>query len=90
MNKPKYESSINKHESVSSQGNDANDICKNIDDYNPNKNRRIFFTFDDMVAGMLSKNKLRTIVTNFLLHKKTKHTSLVFIIQSLFCCTKKY
>ena len=35
-----------------------NDICKNIEDHNPNKKRKILIVFDDMFADMLSNKKL--------------------------------
>ena len=31
-----------------------NDICKNIEEYNPNKKRKILMAFHDMIADMLS------------------------------------
>ena len=33
------------------------DIYKNIEDYNPNKKRKILIVFDDMIADMLSNKK---------------------------------
>ena len=33
------------------------DIYKNIDDYNPNKKRKILVVFDDLIADMLSNKK---------------------------------
>ena len=37
------------------------DIYKNIEEHNPNKNRKILVIFDDMIADMLSnKNQLLT------------------------------
>ena len=33
------------------------DIHKNIEDYNPNKKRKILIVFDDMIADMLSNKK---------------------------------
>ena len=33
--------------------NDMDDIYKNIEEYNPNKKRRILIVFDDMIADML-------------------------------------
>ena len=32
-------------------------IYKNIDDYNPNKKRKILVVFDDLIADMLSNKK---------------------------------
>ena len=34
------------------------DIYKNIEEYNPNKKRKILITFDDMIADMLSNRNL--------------------------------
>ena len=34
------------------------DIYKNIEKYNPNKNRKTLIGFDDMIAGMLSNKNL--------------------------------
>ena len=35
-----------------------NHIYKNIEEYNPNKKRRILIIFDDMIAYMLSDKKI--------------------------------
>ena len=34
------------------------DIYKNIEEYSPNKNRKILIVFDNMIADMLSNKKL--------------------------------
>ena len=34
------------------------DIYKNIEDHNPNKNRKKLIVFDDMIDDMLSNKKL--------------------------------
>ena len=39
-----------------------NDIYKNIEDYNPNKKRKILIVFDNMIADMLSSKILNPIV----------------------------
>ena len=39
------------------------DFYKNIEEYNPNKKRKILIVFDDMIANMLSNEKLNPIVT---------------------------
>ena len=44
-----------------------NDIYKTIEEYNPNKKRKILIYFDDMIADMLSNKRLNPIVTEFLL-----------------------
>ena len=33
------------------------DIYKNIEDYNPNKKRKILIVFDDMIPDMLSNKR---------------------------------
>ena len=42
-------------------------IYKNIEEYNPNKKRKILIIFDDMIADMLSNKKRNLIVTKYLL-----------------------
>ena len=39
------------------------DIYKNIEEYNPNKKRKILVIFDDMIADMLTNKKLNPVVT---------------------------
>ena len=39
------------------------DIYKNIEEYNPNKKRKILIVFDDIVADLLSNKKLNPIIT---------------------------
>ena len=37
--------------------NDLNDIFQKIEGYNPNKKRKIFIVFDELIADMLSNKK---------------------------------
>ena len=57
----KYQYLINKREKVGSDhfddhkafmeySNDMHDVYKNIEDYNPGKNRKVLIVFDDMIA----------------------------------------
>ena len=39
------------------------DIYKNIEENNPNKKQKILIVFDDLIADMLSNNRLNPIVT---------------------------
>ena len=34
-----------------------NDVYNNIDDYNPNRKRKILIVFDDMIADIMTKKK---------------------------------
>ena len=65
------------------------DIYKNIEEYNPNKKRKILIVFDDMIADMLSNKKLNPMVTELCIRQKAKHFSC-FYYTILICCTKKY
>ena len=60
------------------------DIYKNIEEYNPNKKRKILIIFDDMVAYMLTNKKLNSIVTHFFISGRKRSISVVFITQSYF------
>ena len=60
------------------------DIYKNIEEYNPNKKRKILIVFDDMVADMLSNKKLNPVITELFIRGRKLNVSLVFITQSYF------
>ena len=38
------------------------DVCNNIDDYNPNKDRKVLILFDDMIADIMSNKKFQAII----------------------------
>ena len=91
----KYQYSINKREKVGLDHfndpkvfreylNDMLDVYKNIEDYNPDKKRKVLIVFDDMIAGMINNNKLNKIVTELFTTGKEFDTSIVFITQSYF------
>ena len=42
------------------------DIYKHIEEYDPNKEHKIFIVFDDVIADMFSNKKLKLIVLYFL------------------------
>ena len=37
--------------------NDQQDIYRNIEDYNPDKKRKVLIVFDDMIADMINDKK---------------------------------
>ena len=43
--------------------NDMQDVCKNIEDYNPGKTPKVLIVFDDMIADMINNKKLNRVVT---------------------------
>ena len=63
-------------------------IYKNIEEYNPNKNKKILTVFDDMIADILSNKKLNPVVTELFIKRRKLIISLVFITQSYFAVPK--
>ena len=66
----KYQFLINKRESIGVKhfhdpnafieySNDTQDVCKNIDEYNIDKERKIVIVFDDMIANMINNKKFK-------------------------------
>ena len=64
-------------------------FIKNIEEYKPNKKRKILIVFDDMITDMLSNKKLNPIVTELLIRGGKLNISFVFITQSYFTVPKK-
>ena len=91
----KYQYLINKIESVGinhfndpeafiDYSNDAHDVYKNIDDYNPDKENTILIVFDDMIADMIHNKKINSIVIELFTRGRKFNFSLFFITQSYF------
>ena len=59
--------------------NDMGNFYKNIEEYNPNKKRKISIFFDDMIADMLNDKKVNPIVTELFIRGRKLKISLVFI-----------
>ena len=60
------------------------DVYKNIDEYNVDKERKILIVFDDMIADMINNKKLNSIVTELFIRGRKLNISLVFITQLYF------
>ena len=91
----KYQFLINRRESVGLKhfndpkafieySNDMHDVYKNIDDYNPDKEKKILIAFDDMIADMVNNKKLNSVITELFIRGRKLNISLVFITQSYF------
>ena len=59
--------------------NDMQDVYKNVDGYNIDKERKILTVFDDMIADMINNKKINSIVTNLFIRGRKLNISLVFI-----------
>ena len=88
----KYQFLVNKREKVGlnhfndpkafmEYSNDMQDVYKNIEYYNPIKNRKILIVFDDMIADMI---KLNPIVTELFIRGRKLNIYIAFITQSYF------
>ena len=60
------------------------DVYKNIDEYNVDKERKILIVFDDMIADMIINKKLNSIMTELFIRGRKLDIPLVFITQSYF------
>ena len=91
----KYQYLINKIEGIGiddlndfkafiEHSNDMQDVYKNINYYNPDKENKILIVFDDMIADMIHNKKLNSIVTELFIRGRKINIYLVFITQSYF------
>ena len=62
----------------------------NIDQYNVDKERKIFIVFDDMIADVINNKKLNSIVTELFIRDRELNISFVFISQSYFKVPKDF
>ena len=62
--------------------NDMQNVYKDIDEYNIDKERKIFVVFDDMIVDMINKKKLDSIVTELFIRGRKLNISFAFMTQS--------
>ena len=67
-----------------------NDTYENIEEYNPNKERKVLILFDDTIAAMLINKKFQQLVTELFISSRKLNISIVFFHKILLCCTKIY
>ena len=93
LSKAKYEFLIGKSEDAGIKhfndskafiecSNTMDDVYGNIDDYNPNRKRKILIVFDDMIADIMSNKKFQAVVKGLLFRSRKLNISLIFITQS--------
>ena len=99
LSEPKYEFLIKKREDAGIKNlNDLNafiecsnmidDVYENIDDYNPNKKRKILIVFDDMITDIMTNKKFEVIIKELFVGCRKLNISFVFITQSYFSVPK--
>ena len=60
------------------------DVYKNVNEYNEDKERKILIVFDDVVADMINSKKLNSMITELFIRGKKLNIYLVFITRSYF------
>ena len=60
------------------------DVYKNIEDYNPDKKRKVLNIFVDMIADMIHNKKLNPILAKLFIRGRKLSISIVFITQLYF------
>ena len=93
LNEPKYQFLIKKREDVEIKHlNDPkafieyskcmDDVYNNINDYNPNRRRKVLIVFDGKIADIMTNKKYQAIIKELLIRCRNLSISLVFITQS--------
>ena len=99
LSEPKYDFLIKKCKDVGIKycndpnaftecSNRMDDVYQNIDDYNPNRKRKILIVFDDMIADIMTNKKFQAIIKELFIRCRKLNISLVFITQSYFSVPK--
>ena len=94
LREPKYKYLIKKRKDVGVKhvnnsnafikcSNTMDGVYENINDYNPNRKRKILIVFDVMIADMTNK-KFQAIIKELFIRCRKLNISLVFIMQSYF------
>ena len=99
LSEPKYKILIKKYENAGIKYlNDLNafiecfntmdDVYENLNDYNPNRKRKILIAFEDMIAGIMTNKEFKAIIKELCIRCRKLNISLVFITQSYFSVPK--
>ena len=68
--------------------NDMNDIYKNIEECNPNKEHKILIAFDYMIADMFYNKKLNPVVTDLFIRGRKLNISFILLHNIILPCQK--
>ena len=100
LDEPKYQFLIEKSENAGIKNlnhpnafieysNAMDDVHDNIDDYNPERKRKILIVFDDMITDIMTNKKFQTIIKELSIRCRKLNISLVSITQSYFSVPKE-
>ena len=59
--------------------NDMNDVLKDINNYNKNRDKKVLIIFDDMIADIMRSEKFKAIVKELFIRCRKLNISIVFI-----------
>ena len=59
--------------------NTMNDVYEKIDEYNPNRKRKILIEFDDIIVDIKTNKKFQAIIKELFIRCRKVNISLVFI-----------
>ena len=60
------------------------DVYNPIENFNPNKKRKILIVFDDMITDMINNKRLNPIATELFIRSRKLNIAIVFITKSYF------
>ena len=61
------------------------DVYKNIENYNPEKKRKVLIVFDNMIADLINNKKLNPVVTELFIEVENS----IFLLYLLLTCISK-
>ena len=60
--------------------NDMQNVYKNIEDYNPNKKRKVLIVLDGMIADIITNKRLNPIVTELFIRGRKLNISISLLL----------
>ena len=79
---------LNDSKAFTECSNTMDNIYENINNYNPNRRRKILIVFDDMIADIMTNKKFQSLIKELFIRCRKLNISLVFITQSYFSVPK--
>ena len=64
-------------------------VYNNIDNYDPNRNRKILIVFDGMIADIMTNKKFQAIIKELFSRSRKLNISLAFTTESYFSVPKE-
>ena len=73
---------LNDSKSFIECSNTMNDVYGKMDNYNPNRKRKILIVFDNVIADIMANKRFQSIIKELFIRCRKPNISLVFITQS--------